>query len=89
MIGKLKEQIFQLSTIMQEFIKKRNENEEAPMHDAIETMNNMMLQRLEEMDKTLREISKEKRESVVNQINESNKSARKAKEKQKVVDEKE
>ena len=83
MIGKLKEQMFQLSAIMQELIKIRNENEEAPMNETIKRMSNKILQSLEQMDKTLRETTKEKKERPVDQINESNKTARKVTENKK------
>ena len=48
MVGQLKEQMFQLSAIMKDLIKPRNESEEAPTRGAIEKINNKMLESSEQ-----------------------------------------
>ena len=77
----MKEQIFQLSAIAKALIKPSDEKELEPIYNTIEIMNNRALLSSEELDKTLREMAKDKKEISVDQTNESNRTARNVKEK--------
>ena len=86
MVKEMKYKMFQLSTIIKVLIKLSDDNVLEPMWNTIERINNKTLLSSKEMDKTLREIEKDKKESSVDRTNKNNGTVRKVKEKQKVVE---
>ena len=73
----MKQQTINFRNATKALIKPRNENEDEPIHNAIEHMSNKKLQSAEEMDETTIEIADDKKESAFDQTNESNAISRK------------